>query len=220
MIYSENILVCIAIPLIIAAFFTTRNTRRFICAFVIGMVVCLLSAYISGFIRSASGVKTEDMAIYYAPIIEEIMKVLPLVFYIFVFMGGNSEIVTVSLGIGLGFATFENCCYILASGAPSLAFVIVRGMAVGVMHLVCALALVMGLVHQRRYFNLALPGVVGALSLSTVFHGLYNLLVSEPGISTYFGYIMPIVTAVGLYFPYRAMKRSEELHKKENFQES
>jgi len=51
MIYSENILICILIPLIIAIIFLKGNARRFAFFFALGMVICLLSAYISGFIE-------------------------------------------------------------------------------------------------------------------------------------------------------------------------
>lgn len=209
MVYSENILVCIAIPLLIALIFTQRSTRRFIGSFVMGMLICLLSAYISGFLRQITETPAEDMAIYFSPIIEEIMKILPLVFYIFVFEADNSKLITVCLGIGLGFASFENSCYLMSFGAPELTFVIIRGLAVGVMHVVCSLMLIMGIILQKRFFTLSFPGIVGALSLSTAFHGFYNLLVSEPGISTYIGYTMPILSAVALYFPYRTLKRQE-----------
>ena len=55
MIYSENILMCLALPLILAAFFTKDNARRFVVNFLVGMVICLLGAYINGFIAAASG---------------------------------------------------------------------------------------------------------------------------------------------------------------------
>lgn len=209
MVYSENIFVCIAIPLLIALIFTQRSTRRFIGSFVMGMLICLLSAYISGFLRQITEMPAEDMAIYFSPIIEEIMKILPLVFYIFVFEADNSKLITVCLGLGLGFASFENSCYLMSFGAPELTFVIIRGLAVGVMHVVCSLMLIMGIIIQKRLFTLSFPGIVGALSLSTAFHGFYNLLVSEPGIPTYIGYTMPILSAVALYFPYRTLKRQE-----------
>ena len=209
MVYSENILVCFAVPLLIALIFTQRSTRRFIGSFVMGMLICLLSAYISGFLRQITETPAEDMAIYFSPIIEEIMKILPLVFYIFVFEADNSKLITVCLGIGLGFASFENSCYLMSFGAPELTFVIIRGLAVGVMHVVCSLMLIMGIILQKRFFTLSFPGIVGALSLSTAFHGFYNLLVSEPGISTYIGYTMPALSAGALYFPYRTLKRQE-----------
>ena len=78
----------------------------------------------------------------------------------------------------------------------------IRGLAVGVMHLVCALVLVLGLWLAKRIKGITPAGVIGALSLSTAFHGLYNLLVSEPGLSTTFGYILPMGTTVVMYAYY------------------
>ncbi len=203
MIYSENILICIAIPLLISLIFTDKGTRRFIASFVTGMFVCLLSAYISGFVYCLTDYGPNDTAVYFSPLIEEAMKLLPLLFYMFVFCPDDGKIFIAALGIGLGFATFENCCYILSSGASVFSYILIRGMAVGVMHLVCALVLVLGLNTSRRFNVLTPAGVVGAVSLSMIIHGLYNLMVSEPGISSYLGYAMPVATAAALYFLYR-----------------
>ena len=74
MIYAENILLCIAIPFIIAAVFSRGHTRRFIISFLAGMVSCLIAAYISGFIDAVKGV--DETALFISPIIEEIMKML------------------------------------------------------------------------------------------------------------------------------------------------
>ena len=201
MIYSENILICIALPLIIAIIFTRSDTRRFIASFVAGMAVCLLSAYLSGFFNYLTKVGAEDMAVFYAPVVEEIMKLLPLLFYVFVFEPKPGKLFTAAIGLGLGFATFENCCYILSSGASDVTYIMIRGLAVGVMHLVCALVLVMGLNTAIFFKVLSLPVCFGALSLSMVFHGLYNLLVSMPGLSSNLGYALPVVSAILLYIP-------------------
>ncbi len=104
---------------------------------VTGMIVCLLSAYVSGFFNYLTGIGAKDMAVFYAPVVEEIMKLLPLLFYIFVFEPDPGRLFAASVGIGLGFATFENCCYILSSGASEVTYILIRGMAVGVMHLIC-----------------------------------------------------------------------------------
>jgi len=48
--------------------------------------------------------------------------------------------------------------------------------------------------------------IVGALALSTTFHGLYNLLVSAPGASSYIGYVLPLLTAGLLAIPYRRLR--------------
>ena len=199
MIYAEHILICIAIPLIIALLFTGRGTRNFLFSFIMGMITCLLSAYISGFLKFVLNIETEHMAIYYSPVLEEIMKLLPLLFYLFVFNPSDRNLLTAALGLGLGFATFENCCYILSVPSPEIGFVLIRGLAVGVMHFVCAMTLALGLLMAQRLKSLSIPGVVGALALSCAIHGLYNLLVSEPGAPEYFGYMLPMVIVAVLY---------------------
>ncbi len=205
MIYSENILVCIVIPLLISALFTRKGTRRFLVALSVGMISCLLSAYITGYVQFLTDISPDKMAAFYAPIFEELLKLMPLLFYLFVFDPKTSSLFSAALGIGLGFATFENCCYILSYGAESLSYVMIRGMSVGIMHLVCALALAFGLTSARRFRVLSLPAVIGAISVSMVFHGLYNMLVSKPGLPSLIAYIMPLITAAAVYFPFRSL---------------
>ena len=203
MIYAENILICIAVPLLISLIFIQGSARRFVVSFLTGMGVCLLAAYISGFINLASSISPEDTSIFISPIVEEGMKLMPIFFFLYMITPQDRTLLIVAVGVCAGFATFENCCYILTSGAESLPYVLIRGMAVGVMHIVSGLAVTFGLILARRINALSLPGIIGALALSMTFHALYNLLVSEAGISALIGYVLPIVTAVALYLPYR-----------------
>ena len=209
MIYSENILLCIAIPLLLAAFFTRGQTRSFVTALLLGMVTCLLSSYISGYFTLLGELTPKDSALYISPIVEEIMKSLPLLFCMLVFRPGELELSVFGIGLGIGFATFENCCYLLASGAQSLGYTLVRGLAVGVMHIVCMIALSLALIMVRRFRVFTLAGVAGTLSLSVTFHALYNLMVSVPGITTYVGYTLPLLTAILFYWPYRKLREPE-----------
>ncbi|MBQ1384836.1 MAG: PrsW family intramembrane metalloprotease [Eubacterium sp.] len=208
MIYAENIFICIAVPLLISLLFAEGSARGFIASFLTGTAVCLLSAYISGFLQIVSGMSVSDTAVFLSPVVEEIMKFLPMLFVLFIFMPEDSGLFIAAIGIGAGFATFENCCYLLSSGAASLRYMLIRGLAVGVMHIISMLTLAFGLVLVRRVRLLSLPGIAGAFSLSVIFHGLYNLLVSEPGISSAIGYILPLATAALLYFPYRSLRRT------------
>lgn len=205
MIYAENILICIAVPLLISLAFIQGSARRFAAAFLGGMGVCLLAAYISGFINVTSSMGAEDTAIYISPIVEECMKLLPILFFLFMFMPQDKTLLIFAVGICAGFATFENCCYILTSGAESLPYILIRGMAVGVMHIVSGVAVTLGLLLARRFQLLTLPGITGALALSMIFHALYNLLVSEAGVTAAIGYALPLVSAAALYLPYRKL---------------
>ena len=196
MIYAENIMICIAIPLVITILFIRGSAGRFVKSFLTGMVICLLAAYISGYIESVSGLNTEDTAIFISPIIEEIMKFLPILFFMLMFNTDGKDLVLMGVGVGAGFATFENCCYILSSGADNLIYILIRGMAVGVMHIVSIFALTLALVLLKKLQVYSYAGMVGALSLSVTFHSLYNLLVSKPGITSYIGYILPLFAAL------------------------
>ncbi len=205
MIYSENILLCIALPLLIVCCYLRGNVLRFVIAFLVGMVACLISSYISGFFGLLAGSTVNETAVYISPLVEEMLKLLPLLFYFFVFLPNAEDMVRSAVAIGAGFATFENCCYLLLSGAENLTYTLIRGLAVGVMHIVCMLALTLGLILVRRFRVISLTGVVGAMTLSMTFHGLYNLLVSVPGVSSWIGYVLPLLTAILLFYPYRAM---------------
>ena len=210
MIYSENILFCISIPLLLTAIYTRGAARRSISAFLVGMVTCLLSSYISGYLTLLTDMELNASAVYISPTIEEIMKLLPLLFFLLVFRPREMTLVTFAISLGAGFATFENCCYLLATGSESLAFTLVRGLAVGVMHIVCMLAMSLSLIMVRRYRVFSFSTVVGCLSLSVVFHALYNLLVSAPGLPSYIGYGLPILTALAFYWPYQKLREVSE----------
>ena len=209
MIYSENILLCIVIPLLLTLLYTHGGTRRSMAAFILGMFICLLSSYISGYLTLLAGMDLKESAVYISPTTEEIMKLLPLLFYLVVFRPEEMSLTTFAISMGAGFATFENCCYLLATGSQSLTFTLVRGLAVGVMHIVCMLAMSLSLIMVRRYRVFTLATVVGCLSLSVVFHALYNLLVSVPGTSTYVGYILPLLMSLAFYWPYRKLRAAE-----------
>ena len=206
MIYAENILICIAVPVLFSLLFVKGGTKLFLISFLTGMGMCLLSGYIDGFISYASGMGRNDASIFISPIVEEIMKILPVLLIMFLFVPDDETLFSCAVGIGVGFATFENCCYLLSFGAGSVAFILVRGLAVGVMHIISIIAEAAGLIIVRRFNALSFPGITGALALSMTFHALYNLLVSEPGITSYIGYALPIVTAVMIHIASKKFK--------------
>lgn len=206
MIYAEHILICIAVPLLIVMAFIGGDARRFAAALLAGMGVCLLAAYISSYINALTGFGKTRTAVYISPVVEELMKFLPLLLYLSMLSPEDKPLLLAAAGIGAGFAIFENCCYLASPEMSSFAFVAVRGFAVGVMHVVSALSLALGLSLVRRFRALQLPGVLGALSLSMTFHGLYNLLVAHPGAPAVIGYILPLLTAAALFPVYRRLK--------------
>lgn len=210
MIYAENILLCIAMPLLLSMIFVRTQARRYVLAFVTGMIACLLAAYITSFLRLLAGWEEGETRVFLSPVVEEIVKLLPLLVLLLLLEPRDDTILLLAVALGAGFATFENCCGLFTAGAGSLSFVVIRGLAVGVMHIVSVAALAMGIIAARRLEALSLPGLVGAFSLSVTFHGLYNLLVSQPGVPSYVGYGLPLLAAAALYLPYRKYRSAPD----------
>ena len=209
MIYAENILICIAIPLIVSLWFLTGSVRKYMAAFLLGMVMCLLSAYIDGFLALVTGMGENDTSIFLSPMVEELMKLLPLMFFMVLTDAKEKTLTMIAVAIGAGFATYENCCYILTSGADNIIYVLIRGFAVGIMHIVSILALSIWFILARRLKAFSLPAVAVGVALAMNIHALYNLLVSKEGASTVIGFILPPVMSVVLYFLYRYFREKE-----------
>ena len=85
MIYIENIFVCIAIPMLLSLFFTEHRQRVFKLFVVAGMAICLLAAYVSSFFMNYYQTNATTTMIEITPVCEEVMKLLPLLFYYLIF---------------------------------------------------------------------------------------------------------------------------------------
>ena len=113
----ENIFICMASPLLVAALCMGRRRLRFFLFGVAGMGVCLLSAYINTFLAAVYQADALAATVEIAPVVEEVMKLLPLVFYLLVFEPEAERIKPAAITAALSFATFENVCYLIQNGA-------------------------------------------------------------------------------------------------------
>ncbi|NLU24888.1 MAG: PrsW family intramembrane metalloprotease [Clostridiales bacterium] len=204
---AENYFLCMAAPLAVALLFVKGGARRFCTFFLAGLTMCLLSAYVGSFLVSVTGYSVDDAAVYITPISEELMKMMPLLFYYLVFEPEDKLLLSAAAAVGAGFATFENSYYLLSIGSAALDYVLIRGLAVGVMHTICSMAVPMVLIlfHDEKHMNGVL--MTGMTAVVVTYHGLYNLLVSVPGISRVLGYGLPLCTVVGILVLVRVRKK-------------
>lgn len=191
MTYIENIFVCIAAPLLVSALCMGRRQLRFFLFTLAGMGVCLLSAYINTFFTAVCGASWLQATVEIAPVVEEILKLLPLLFYMLVFEPEAELIPPTILIIAAGFATFENICYLVQNGADDLGFLLVRGFGTGAMHILCGAIIGYGLAYVWRRTWLKFAGTFGLLGVSISFHGIYNLLIAYGGWVQYLAYLLP-----------------------------
>lgn len=186
MTYIENVFICMASPLLIAALCMGRRQAKFFLCCLAGMGACLLSAYINTFFAALYAADTIAATAEIAPVVEEVMKLLPLLFYLLVFEPEPVPIKNAAIIVALSFATFENVCYLIQNGAGHFSFIFFRGIGTG--------AIVGGglaYVWQRTWLKIA--GTCGLLGAAITFHAIYNLLIAYGGAIQYIAYILPVL---------------------------
>ena len=85
MTYIENVFVCMAAPLVVALLSLKRGQRAALVFCLTGMGACLLSAYLNTFFARLYQADAVNAATQIAPVVEEVMKLLPLLFFLAVF---------------------------------------------------------------------------------------------------------------------------------------
>ena len=186
MTYIENVFLCMASPLLIAALCMGKRQRKFFLFCLAGMGACLLSAYINTFFSALYRADTFTTTTEIAPVVEEVMKLLPLLFYLLIFEPKREQIKNTAVVIALSFATFENVCYLIQNGAGHFSFIFFRGIGTG--------AIVGGglaYVWQRTWLKIA--GTCGLLGAAITFHAIYNLLIAYGSAAQYIAYLLPVL---------------------------
>ena len=185
--YIENIFVCMAAPLAVALLFLPKASRPAVIFCLGGMASCLLAAYLNTFFALYYRADGANAATQVAPVVEEILKLLPLLFYLAVFQPEAGRFRLAAIVLAASFATFENVCW--------LADLVIRGFGTGAMHVVCGSFYggALGPVWDERPLRAAC--ILGLLCAAVIYHAIYNLLVSAGGAVQTAAYLLPLLTA-------------------------
>ena len=157
------------------------------------MPACLLSSYISSYFAAVYETDQLVATLEIAPVVEETMKMLPVLFYLLVFQPKMSISAGETIMVAVGFATLENACYLLTNGASRFTHLLIRGFSTGAMHIICATLTGLGLQELWDRIALRMAGTIAMLSAAIVFHGVFNILVSQTGAAAIIGYAMPLL---------------------------
>ena len=202
------IFICMVSPLLVAALCMGRRQLRFFLFCIAGMGVCLLSAYINTFLAAVCQADALAATAEIAPVVEEMMKLLPLVFYLLVFEPESEKIKPAAITLALSFATFENVCYLIQNGADRFSFIFFRGFGTGAMHVLCGLIVGGGLAYTWQRTWLKVAGTCGLLGAAITLHAIYNLLIAYGGAAQYIAYALPVLlVAVGRLSAFRLSRR-------------
>ena len=194
--YIENIYICLAAPLILAILCMRREGRRSLIFVVAGMTTCLFSAYVSTFLAGVTGVSLTNASHEISPVVEEIMKSLPILFFLLIFEPDKKTAVAGVVLIAVGFATFENVCFLTSYGTSDLLRLLIRGFGTGAMHVVCGMAVALGLLFLWDRVYLRVAGGIGLLGIVIVFHAVFNIFVNQTGVVFWIGSAVPLALVV------------------------
>ena len=194
--YIENIFICLAAPLLIAVICAKGKGKRIMLFLLSGMAACLLSSYISTFIAAVQGAGLLSASLEISPLVEETLKLFPLLFYLLIFEPRKEDVADSCLMTAIGFATFENVCYLMQNGADRILYLLIRGFGTGTMHVVCAFIMLAGILRLWNRQWLRAAGTVGLLAAAITYHGVYNILVSQTGTLALIGYMIPLFTTI------------------------
>ncbi len=200
--YIENTYVCLAAPLLLAILCMRREGRRALSFVVCGMTACLLSAYVSSFAADAAGAELTEAAYEISPAVEEIIKSLPLLFYVLVFEPEKRAVLNGAMLIAVGFATFENVCFLTSYGTADLLRLVIRGFGTGAMHVGCGMVVAIGVFLLWDRVWLRAVGAFALLCFVITFHAIFNVFVSQTGLIFWIGSAIPLtaVLSFSLFF--------------------
>ncbi len=167
---------------------------------------CACSAYINTFLAAVCQADALAATAEIAPVVEEMMKLLPLVFYLLVFEPEGIKSSLPPSRLPSPSPPLKNVCYLIQNGADRFSFIFFRGFGTGAMHVLCGLIVGGGLAYAWRRTWLKVAGTCGLLGAAITLHAIYNLLIAYGGAAQYIAYALPVLlVAAGRWSAFRRL---------------
>ena len=172
---------CIAtiIPLLfVSAVIKDKNSRRIILYFCWGTFAGLLSYFGNSFFGNAPG-HAERVVTGIAPIVEELLKGIPLIFFLRrKKLLITEQIVYCAMASGASFSIQESILYYsLSTGTTGdILTLAIRTLTTALMHSMSTAIIGMGLLILQKHRYILIEIMLGLFTLSACIHALFNLL--------------------------------------------
>ena len=189
-----TLFVAISIPILLMALLVDKKSRLPIVFILIGIFVSVFASEVNGLLVKLLAMDMYSVTIIVNPVTEELLKMLPILYYALVISDKKEKLFTASMAIGIGFAILENAFYLLSYPNFSMLSAVIRAFGAGLMHGMCTLLVGVGISFVKKKRKLFAVGTFGLLSTAIVYHGIYNILIqSEYSIV---GALLPIATYI------------------------
>lgn len=176
--------------------YLTKGRSRYIITFLLtGLYICLFAGEINGWLLEVLGQDRYYMTVSVTPIVEEVMKALPVLLFAFLFDVDRQLLLECAMTCGIGFAIQENVFILAGSvGNISMIWALSRGIGAGLMHGICTLTIGVGLSFVKTRKKLFYTGSFALLQIAIIYHASFNLLVQSAHPIT--GLILPLCTYI------------------------
>ena len=195
------IFICTAVPISLMLSLLEKKSRTTLFYMLLGLIICLLAAQIN-FILRDSFYGTWDPNVFavtttLTPIVEELLKAIPIIYFGFVISDKRADLLTVSMALGIGFAILENCYILVANlDQTSIIWAFTRGFSSALLHGICTSLVGFGVSYVKKRKQLFYTGTFALLTVAIIVHGLFNAFIQSR--YAYIGVILPIA----IYIPF------------------
>lgn len=206
------ILICIAVPLLLLMTLLDSRSRLLTGFMLLGMVMAVSAYEINSTIQLTFWMSAQEISVKVAPVMEEILKALPVLFFALAISDDRKTLLPLSMAVGIGFAILENTFLLITYlDQVSLGWAVIRGISTSLSHGFCTLTVGYGMTFIRKQKKLFYTGIFGLLSLAMTFHAVFNLLIQSE--YDWIGMMMPICLYL-LFWLVRRLSGEKLRHKK------
>lgn len=186
------IMICMVVPLLLLMTMLDRSSRLLL-GFVLGGMVLAVCAYeINSLVCALFGLSGERLSITAAPIVEEILKALPVLFFAILVSDDRKLVLQLAMASGIGFAILENAFLLITYvDQVDIGWAIVRGVSTSLSHGMCTMIVGFGIVSVRKQKKLFYTGTFALLATAMTLHAIFNLLIQSA--FDYVALALPIV---------------------------
>lgn len=155
------------------------------------MLIAYFAGAISGFLAELVRYDAMAAVLYISPAVEEGLKLILFLLFLFVCQLEDAALPDVAVGIGVGFAMMESIALQFTAGEVGTIALFARAFCSALIHVACALMLILAVCMVRRMALETLSGILGIYAITVTVHALYNLLISAGGAGEILGYCLP-----------------------------
>ena len=172
-----------------------KKTRRVMIFMIVGIFACLFISEVNSILLKAFGNDVYYVTTTITPVTEEIIKMLPILYFAIVITDDRRTLIANSFAVGVGFALLENVV-ILTQNVENVTifWALVRGFGSGLVHGICTVMVGWGVSYVKKRRKLFYCGTFALLSSAIIYHATYNLLVQSK--YQYVGILLPIATYI------------------------